>query len=86
MLIKGLTEQQNVYLWFLKKKILTFLNNGKMKENELNLALKARKQKVWFVMELTPEQSLEIKMIAPRQNTTVKAMILKAFDSDKKKL
>jgi hypothetical protein len=28
-------------------------------------------------MELTPEQSLEIKMIALKANTTVKAMILK---------
>lgn len=52
-----------------------------MKENELKLGIKKLKaEKRRFVMELTPEQSLEIKMIALKANTTVKAMILKAFD------
>jgi hypothetical protein len=51
-----------------------------MKQNELKLGVKKLKGvKKRFVMELTPEQSLQLKMIALTNNTTVKSMILKAF-------
>jgi hypothetical protein len=52
-----------------------------MKENELKLGIKKLKaEKRRFVMELTPAQSLELKIMALKANTSVKAMILKAFD------
>jgi hypothetical protein len=41
--------------------------------------LKESKIKKRFMMELTPEQSFELKMQALKAGTTVKGMILKTF-------